>query len=65
MFEKTRAAKRNADPIYQTLGRISGEFPEWNFHKYIIDRNGKLIASFGSRVKPQSDAVVGIISSLL
>jgi glutathione peroxidase len=65
MFEKTRVAKQNADPIYQTLGRISGEFPEWNFHKYIIDRNGKLAASFGSRVKPQSDAVTNTITNLL
>jgi glutathione peroxidase len=65
MFEKTRVAKRNADPIYQTLGRIAGEFPEWNFHKYIINREGKLIASFASRIKPQSDTVVGTITKLL
>ena len=65
MFEKTRAAKRGADPIYQTLGRISGEFPQWNFHKYIIDRNGKLAASFQSAILPQSDAVVNKITELL
>lgn len=65
MFEKTHVAKRNADPIYQTLGKIAGEFPEWNFHKYIINREGKLVASFASRIKPQSDAVVSTITGLL
>ena len=65
MFEKTRAAERNADPIYKMLGAISGEFPEWNFHKYLIDRDGKLVASYKSAVKPQSDIVVNKITGLL
>ena len=65
MFEKTRAAERNADPIYKMLGAMSGEFPEWNFHKYLIDRDGKLVASYKSAVKPQSDVVVNKISELL
>ena len=64
-LKKTRVAKRNADPIYQTLGKIAGEFPEWNFHKYIINREGKLVASFASRIKPQSEAVVSTITGLL
>ena len=65
MFEKTNAAKRNADPIYRTLGQIAGEYPEWNFHKYLIDRNGNLVASFKSAVTPQSDVVINKISELL
>ncbi|WP_157353519.1 hypothetical protein [Aromatoleum toluclasticum] len=28
--------------------------PRWNFHKYVVDRNGKVIASFPSRVEPDS-----------
>ena len=65
MFEKTKVLKRHADPLYQTLGTIAGEFPEWNFHKYLINRSGKLVASFNSRVKPQSDAITGKIAELL
>lgn len=65
MFEKTRAAQAHADPIYQTLGRLAGEFPEWNFHKYLIDRSGRLVASFPSKLKPRSEALVKQINSLL
>jgi len=65
MFEKTHASKYNADPIYQTLGKISGEFPQWNFHKYILDRNGKLVASFNSKVEPQGSKMITTIEDLL
>lgn len=65
MFEKTRAAQAHADPIYQTLGRIAGEFPEWNFHKYLIDRSGRLVASFPAKLPPRSDEILKRINSLL
>ncbi|KAG1657153.1 Glutathione peroxidase [Nymphon striatum] len=45
MFQKTHAAEGNASPIYKTLGKLAGEFPQWNFHKYILDTNGNLIDS--------------------
>ena len=65
MFEKTHASRYNADPIYQTLGKISGEFPQWNFHKYVLDRNGKLVASFNSKVEPQGSKMITTIEGLL
>ncbi len=65
MFEKTTVTARNAEPIYQTLGRLSGEFPQWNFHKYLIGRDGKLVASFASKVDPQSASVTQQIEKLL
>jgi glutathione peroxidase len=65
MFEKTRAAKRNADPLYKTLGELAGEYPGWNFHKYILDRNGNLVASFNSRVEPKSRKILNTIEKLL
>jgi len=65
MFEKTRVSKYNADPIYQTLARLSGEYPQWNFHKYILDRNGKLVASFNSKVEPQDGRMIKTIEDLL
>ena len=65
MFEKTRAAKANADPIYRTLGDMAGEYPQWNFHKYVLDRQGRLIASYNSRIKPQSKTVIETIERLL
>ncbi len=65
MFEKTTVTERNAEPIYQTLGRLSGEFPQWNFHKYLIGRDGKLVASYPSKVDPQSASVTQQIEKLL
>ena len=65
MFEKTHVAKGNADPIYQSLGTLAGEFPGWNFHKYILDRDGRLVASFNSRVEPKSRKIIETIEKLL
>ena len=65
MFEKSRVRKGDAEPLYETLARISGEYPRWNFHKYLLDRNGELVGSYGSSVKPQSEMLVKAIEALL
>ncbi len=65
MFEKTNAAERDADPLYRVLGKKSGEYPQWNFHKYVLGRDGRLTASYPSKVDPQNEDVVGLIEKLL
>lgn len=65
MFEKTHASRYNAGPLYKTLAGIAGEYPQWNFHKYIIDRKGNLVASFNSKVEPQSNKMISKIEELL
>jgi len=65
MFAKTRVRKGNADPLYERLGNIAGEYPAWNFHKYLIDRDGKLVASYSSFTKPDSKRLVTRIESML
>ena len=65
MFEKSRVRKGNAEPLYETLARLSGEYPRWNFHKYLLDRNGELVGSYGSAVKPQSKQLVEAIEASL
>lgn len=65
MFAKTQVSRYNADPMFKTLASISGEYPQWNFHKYVIDRNGKLVASFNSRVEPLSAKMIKTIEELL
>lgn len=42
MFAKTHVKKANADPVYQTLGQLSGTYPKWNFYKYLLDRKGNI-----------------------
>lgn len=65
MFAKTRAAKANADPLYRSLGEAAGRYPQWNFHKYLLDRDGRLVADFPSRTRPTSKQVVNAIEALL
>jgi glutathione peroxidase len=57
----------NAHPFYKwaskTLG--FGTAPKWNFHKYLIDRNGKLVDYFNSTTAPDAERVTTAIEALL
>ncbi len=65
MFEKVHVVGDQATPLYRDLAKASGEAPKWNFHKYLLGRDGKLIASYGSKVKPDDPAVVAAIERAL
>lgn len=65
MFEKVHARKDVASPLYRTLGELAGDYPEWNFHKYLLDRDGNLIGSYASSVRPESSELVTTIEGLL
>jgi len=65
MFEKTIVKRGTDDALYQTLAKMAGEYPSWNFHKYLLDRNGKLVASISSRTDPATTKVTTQIESLL
>jgi len=65
MFEKTSVTKLTANPLYVELAAKTGAAPKWNFHKYVVDRNGTPIASFASDVTPDSPQLVELIERLL
>ncbi len=65
MFAKTRVSERNADPLYQQLARLSGTYPRWNFHKYLLDRNGELVGSYQSAIDPLDNFLVRDIDRYL
>jgi glutathione peroxidase len=67
MYEKVNASRRNAQPgtLYHYLGNAAGEFPSWNFHKYLIGRDGEVIASFGTRVRPEDPRLRAAIEAAL
>jgi len=65
MFEKVHVRGNDATPFYKELKAATGDGPAWNFHKYLIDRNGNVVASFGSRTKPTDPALVAKLESLL
>ena len=65
VFEKV-VTQRGAgqSPVYAFLGR-SGHLPAWNFSKYVIDRNGKVVAFFSSAVTPEDRRLRDAIASAL
>lgn len=65
MFEKIHVREGLADPLYQALAGQAGEYPRWNFHKYLLDRAGKLVGSFSSRIEPDSQQLVSAIEQEL
>lgn len=66
MFEKVTVKADNAVPFYRALAEgAGGEFPRWNFHKYLVDREGKVVASFGSRVKPDAPELIEAIEQAI
>ena len=65
MFEKTSVKEKNAHPFFHQLAAESGTYPTWNFHKYLIGRDGKLIREFSPRTKPYSNEVLEGIRNAL
>lgn len=65
MFEKVQVRGSGATPLYRDLAAATGEAPGWNFHKYLIDREGRVVASFGSRTTPDDPKLVAEIEKLL
>jgi glutathione peroxidase len=65
MFAKTGVAEGDANPFYAMLAAKTGERPQWNFHKYLIDRSGEKVLSFGSAVTPEDLRLVGEIERML
>jgi len=65
MFEKVRVKGESADPFYKYLATVTGQQPRWNFHKYVLDREGRVVASFPSQVTPDDKRLVGLIEDLL
>ena len=65
MFEKVTVKEGEAHPLFDQLAAAAGTYPTWNFHKYLIGRDGKLITEFSPRTQPYDDKVVAGIESAL
>jgi glutathione peroxidase len=65
MFAKTvvKGAGRNA--FYEQLAKVTGATPRWNFHKYLVARDGRTVASFASEVEPGSAPLTRAIEAAL
>ena len=65
MAEKTSVVPGKANPVFAQLQKMTGDAPEWNFHKYLIARDGKRAFSYGARTQPESGEIVKQIETLL
>ena len=65
MFTPIQVRGAKAHPLYQELARAGGEPPRWNFHKYLVDRRGRVVASYPSDVSPLDPRVTARIELLL
>ena len=65
MFEKSSVTSIKTNPLYAELLARTGQSPKWNFHKYLVDRDGKQVTSFGTRVEPDNGDLVGAVERML
>ncbi len=65
MFAKSVVSGPQRSALYTELARATGSTPKWNFHKYLIDRNGRVVDSYSSLTGPQSKGLVADIEKLL
>jgi len=68
MFAKSHVsggAGVELNPLFADLRDKTGQAPKWNFHKYVIGRDGQTVQSFQSDVEPGNPAFVQTIEKLL
>jgi glutathione peroxidase len=67
MTAKQKVAGMDAHGLYRWISGEAGEAaaPKWNFHKYLIDKNGKLAGAWPSRVGPLSPEIAGAVQAAL
>ena len=70
MFAKISVQGEDKHPLYKYLTAggtnpdLAGEI-KWNFNKFLVDKNGRIIARFDSKDKPEDDKVVQAIEQTL
>ena len=68
MFDKLEVNGDNRHPLYVFLAGTNSPFPgniKWNFTKFLIGRDGKILNRFGSATKPDSEEVTKAIEAAL
>ncbi len=65
MFSKSSVKGDNANVLFKTLSSKTGKQPSWNFNKYLVGRDGKVIAHFGSKTTPESAELTKAVEAAL
>jgi glutathione peroxidase len=64
LFEKVKTKGEGKSPVYAFLTERFGE-PKWNFHKYLVGKDGQVLAAFPSKVTPESKELHDAIDAAL
>ena len=65
MFTKTKVRGKDAHPFFKLLAEETNSSPKWNFHKYLIGKDGTVIDSFSTVTGPDSNRIIKKIDELL
>ncbi|CAE6919754.1 Belongs to the glutathione peroxidase family [Vibrio sp. B1REV9] len=65
MMARTSVLGENANPLFSAISEQAGIAPKWNFYKFLIDKNGKVVATFPSSTSPMSTTLTSIIEKQL
>lgn len=65
MFAKSSVTGRQANPLHAALAKLAGNAPQWNFHKYLIDREGKVVGSYPGKIAPDDRRLIADIEKTL
>jgi len=68
LFDKIKVLGPDKSPLYAVLTDNSVTYKgdvKWNFEKFLISRDGKIVARFGNKVQPTSDEVISAIEAQL
>lgn len=58
MFVKSSVRGSDANPLFKELAKATGTTPKWNFYKYLIGRDGKVITAYSSMTAPDDKGFV-------
>jgi glutathione peroxidase len=65
MFAKSSVRGTEANPLFKQLAQASGTTPKWNFYKYLIGRDGKVVQAWSSMTAPDENGFVNVIEKQL
>ena len=68
LFDKIEVNGPNRHPLYATLAGTDSPFPgdiKWNFTKFLVGKDGKVLKRFDSRTTPDSPEVIEAIEAAL
>jgi glutathione peroxidase len=65
MFAASSVKGEQANPLFKQLAAQGATAPRWNFYKYLIGRDGKLVDSYSSMTAPDSSSLVAAITKSL